>query len=406
MTTTTTVPAPSSTASPDTTAPGVVTVSFGSIFGIAAIPDQVSAAGLEVRVRRARLVDFDRRPNVETEINSQLDTFVDSRLATYLPSLDLEGPPAEYSLEFEVLWLEETAWPVLTVLYTETARPADAAEATVRKFVLMFDLPTGIPLTVSDMLTTDGVASLEGMILERLAGTLGERFCCFEPGELVANSGVAEDGLRVYIDLSGPPPQVGSVELGFPWAEVAHLIDMQKRFLAPRAVDAGHCSVQGEEFTLSDQAGLPEAVSSKRRAIFDAAMVCDFDSLGALVPLDEPYSLWGSQSSIGGSAELWRAAEASGYAPLRFLARTLDFSYVPDAYLYGEDNTLEWSGYVWPAAASGEEWGSLSPEARAELADLYDDEEMAAYSEWGWFSGFRVMISDDGTWWYFGFGGD
>ena len=399
----TTVPPPQST----TTTPQVVTISYGSLFLIRSIPERTSTEGLEIQVNRPRLSGFDLRPQIPTVVNNQLDAFLESRRATYLPNPDLGGPPAEYGLDFEVLWLEEDAWPVLSIVYTETAFRAGSSVPSTERFVLLFDLPTGDRLALAEMLTLEGVEELQALVYEQLEGVLGEGFCCFEPGALVQKVGVAADGLVAYVDASdGIPEEVGPSSFLIPWAEVADSIDMRQRFLARRAVEQGRCSAQGEDWVLEDQAGLPEPVVAKRRAIFEAALACDFEGLEALAGLDEPYSLWGFVSEMGGSAEAWWEGEAAGYAPVWFLARTLNLSYVPEAYSYGEDQTLEWRGYVWPAAASDEGWLSVPADRRAELADLYGEESMASYSKYGWFTGYRVMISDDGTWWYFGFGGD
>ncbi len=95
--------------------------------------------------------------------------------------------------------------------------------------------------------------------------------CCFAPGELVGNVGVARDGLRVYVDVRLPGAG-GTLEFAFAWAEVVDLIDMRQRFLARRVVERGGCSVQGEGLVLEEQPGLPEAVAAKRRAILAAAV--------------------------------------------------------------------------------------------------------------------------------------
>ncbi len=409
--TTTVTPATTSTSVPPTTTsstslpegPTVVTVPFGSLFDIVSVPELVSTPGLEVRVRRARLSNFDLRPHIPTEINVQIDAFLAARRATYVPNPDLSGGPARYALDFEVLWLDEEAWPVLSIVYTETSLPADADEAVTRKFALMFDLPTADSLTVSDMLTSEGVAGLEALVLERLAESFDGPVCCFEPGELVDNVGVARDGLRVYVDLDFPG-RVGTLELSFTWVEVMDLIDMRQRFLARRVVEQGGCSVEGEGLVLEEQPGLPEAVAAKRRTIFAAAVACDFEALGALVPLDEPDGwFWGFVGVMGGSAEAWREIEAAGYVPLWFLVRTLNLPYAESTSWSSDEG---WLGYVWPAAAEVQpgEWSSVPAGQRAELADLYGEEEMAFFDERDWFYGYRIVIRDDGFWWYFGVG--
>ena len=61
--------------------------------------------------------------------------------------------------------------------------------------------------------------------------------------------------------------------------------------------------------------------------------------------------------------------------------------------------------YRWPAAV-GEDWSAVPADDRAELADLYGDEAMASSRVRDSFTGYRVTIRADGTWWYFGVQGD
>ncbi len=397
--TTTTAAPPSTTTSPE------VTTTVGPFFQITIVPERVSTAGLEVQINQPQLSHLDRRTS-QPRINDQLAAFVDDRRATYLPNPDSAGERAVYGLDFEVLWLEEEAWPVLSVVYTETALPAGASEPSTRKFVLMFDLVTGDPLTVADMLTPEGVVSLYSMVSQRLADVFDGPVCCFEPGELVENVGVGPDGLVAYVDVSPFPHGVGPLEFLFTWAEVADLIDMRQRFLAGLAVEADRCSAAGENWVLEDQPGLPEPVAAKRRAIFEAAVACDFAGLGALAGLDDPQSEWGAPG-VGGTAQAWEEAEASGLAPLWFLARTLNLPFVAEAYTLdlSDTETLEWVGYRWPAAV-GEDWSAVPADDRAELADLYGEQEMADFESFGRFTGYCLTIRADGTWLYFGFPGD
>jgi hypothetical protein len=396
--TTTTAPPQSTTTSPE-----VTTVSYGSLFVISSIVERTSTERLETQVNRPRLSDLDRQS--QARINSQLDAFLGDRLATYLPNPDLQGPPAEYHLDFEVLWLEGDAWPLLSIVYTETASPDGSHLPRVEQFALVFDLVTGDRLTVADMLTPEGVGTLEAMVHQRLAEVIDGLYCCFQPGELLDDVGVAPEGLLVYVDLSFPE-EVGPLEIRFPWAEVADLIDMRQRFLARRAVEAGRCSATGADWVLEEQAGLPEPVATKRRAIFEAALACDFEGLGALAGLDDPQSEW-SAPGVGGTAPAWQEAEASGLAPLWFLARTLNLPFVAEAYTLdlSDTETLEWLGYRWPAAV-GENWSAVPGDERSELAGLYGEQEMAGFASSGRFTGYCLTIRADGTWLYFGFPGD
>ena len=307
-----------------------------------------------------------------------------------------------YSLDFEVLWPEEDAWPVLSIVYTETALPAVASEPSTRKFVLMFDLVTGDPLAVADMLTPEGVASLDSMVSRRLADVFDGPVCCFEPGELVANVGVGPDGLVVYVDVSPFPRGVGPLEFLFTWEEVADLIDMRQRFLAGFAVEAGRCSAAGENWVLEDQPGLPEPVAAKRRAIFEAAAACDFDGLGALVPLDEPDSLWGCVAregrlgrSVAARRGLWsRCRVVPAFGP----------SISPTGRRRSPTAQTS-SGVAWlrvARAGRGHRELVACPPIRGPNSSTCTGRRCGSFAEHGSFNRYRVLIRDDGTWWYFG----
>ncbi len=390
------------TAAISTTAPPVTstTIAYGSRFVIRSVESTISTEGLQVWVRHPRLTGFHRDPS-EAHINAAIEAFVDGRTRTYLPRPDGKEPPAEYCLDFEVLWSGEEAWSLLPITFTEVRFAGDATSPTTDRFAFIFDLVTGDSLTPVDLLTPQGVESLQTLVGGRVAGVIGEVSCCFRPGGLIGQMGLVPEGLLVYVDESdGVPQEAGPLEFLFTWEEVAPLIDPRHRYLARFAVEAGFCSTSGEDLVLEDQPGLPAPVAATKKAIFAAAVSCDYAALGALAGLDLPGSSWGGVLSCGGTAEDWRWQEASGNGTLWRLTRTLNLPPAPMRYeTPGETGTFERQGYVWPDLFTVD-WSSISAEERAELVEVYGEESVAHYEDLGGYMDMRLGILNDGTWAY------
>jgi hypothetical protein len=146
------------------------------------------------------------------------------------------------------------------------------------------------------------------------------------------------------------------------------------------------CSGSLVEPVLVDQPGLPAPNASTRSAIFEAAVLCDWEALRALQVEGFSYSFGGGDDAI---AE-WQQLESMGEEPIRYLAELLNRPYAtqpgPDGSEY----------YAWPSAFVTE-WSLVADADREALRPLYDDEDFAAFSDFGGYFGYRVGIID-GTW--------
>ncbi len=149
------------------------------------------------------------------------------------------------------------------------------------------------------------------------------------------------------------------------------------------------CSGGRVEPVLVDQPGLSPENASMRAAIFEAAVMCDWDALRGL-------QVDGFQYSFGVNGDAiahWQQLEADGEEPIRFLAELLNRPYGTQP----GPGTSEY--YSWPSAFVTE-WGDISELDREALRPLYDDEDFAVFSDFGGYFGYRVGILD-GTWVYF-----
>lgn len=145
------------------------------------------------------------------------------------------------------------------------------------------------------------------------------------------------------------------------------------------------------------QSDLPEAVSTMRMAIIDAARACDYEKLAALA-LAGDSSFTYSFGGDGSPAAFWRQAEAAGQAPLRTLVELLD----------GPPATRDTAGttqYLWPVAYAFERWDDVPPSARQELRRIYGDDDLRRFQQFGSYVGHRVGITESGDWIFF-VGGD
>lgn len=155
------------------------------------------------------------------------------------------------------------------------------------------------------------------------------------------------------------------------------------------------CSTTGLDIELVDQPGLPEPVTQKREAIFEAAMSCDVAALDALT------SGAGFTASFGGgdAATLWIDDELRREPTLLTMVEHLNLDYT--AFGDGEATI----GYTWPSAfleLESADGTGLPAEEYAALLELYtiaDLEEMFEF--FGGYAGYRLSIEPDGTWIYF-----
>jgi hypothetical protein len=138
------------------------------------------------------------------------------------------------------------------------------------------------------------------------------------------------------------------------------------------------------------QPDLPELVSEIRMQIIQAASACDYSRLAELALAgDSTFSF-----SFGGGeepADFWRAAEGSGEAPLRLLVELLDGP-------FGTRSVDGVTQYLWPSAYAYERWDDVPQVARDHVADVYDEETLARFEQFGSYLGHRVGITGTGDW--------
>jgi hypothetical protein len=151
------------------------------------------------------------------------------------------------------------------------------------------------------------------------------------------------------------------------------------------------CSTEGWEAELAPQPGLPEPVAATRRALFEAAMSCDFAGIAAVSDAaDLPV-----QTSHGGSGPeyIWQG-EAGGIPLMRTLVEHFNLSYAAS-----EDS------YLWPSAMqylTSPYGDGLSDEDYQALLELYTVEALEeSFEFFDGFVGYRIVIAADGQWLFF-----
>jgi hypothetical protein len=133
---------------------------------------------------------------------------------------------------------------------------------------------------------------------------------------------------------------------------------------------------------------LPPAVERTRDAIVDAARAFDYEALAALLdPATFSYSFGESGDPIG----YWRTLEEEGEVPILG-----DFLPVVLSMHVGKQDDV----YVWPAAHAKEP-SAWTEEDLADMRQLYTDEEIRGFEDFGGYAGYRVGIREDGTWLFF-----
>lgn len=148
------------------------------------------------------------------------------------------------------------------------------------------------------------------------------------------------------------------------------------------------CSTAPLRIVYQEQPGLPAPVAAKRKAIFQAALACDYDTLGSLASQDGFNYTFGE---TGDPAAYWRRVEQEKQQdmPMATLVRILSLPYAR--------NELKW--YAWPSAyqehPSAADWQALVD------AHLYPADEVAQMRAAGSYLGWRTAIRPDGAWMFF-----
>lgn len=135
-------------------------------------------------------------------------------------------------------------------------------------------------------------------------------------------------------------------------------------------------------------ADLPAEVAQTRDAIVRAAKAFDYDALLDLLdPATFTYSFGDRDDPTG----YWRQQEEVAHVPVlgEILPSILSGP-------HGRSGEL----FVWPLASAREptRWTDAD---RASLRPLYSDEDLARFTRFGSYTGWRAGIREDGVWMYF-----
>lgn len=152
------------------------------------------------------------------------------------------------------------------------------------------------------------------------------------------------------------------------------------------------CSAEDLDTELTEQPELPEAVAATRTAIAEAAVRCDYEALAELTGEEFTFSFGVNEDPAGH----WRRREVGGQdgqEPLRYLVELLDR---PFAVIDAKETF-----YTWPSAFAYDHWEEVPEAEREALKPLYDEESFENFAEFGGYIGYRIGITDDGTWRYF-----
>ena len=156
------------------------------------------------------------------------------------------------------------------------------------------------------------------------------------------------------------------------------------------------CSAAGMSRRPSGRTTLPRPpapVVTTRARLIEAAVACDFDTLGEIASEGDTAFAF---SYGGGSdaAAFWRAAEQRSEEPLRTLVVLLHSDPL-------ERPTPEGTQYVWPAAYAYDSWGDVPQVAKDSLRPLYSADEFAAFADAGAYLGYRTAVDAGGEWLFF-----
>ena len=162
---------------------------------------------------------------------------------------------------------------------------------------------------------------------------------------------------------------------------------------APPPQEEATCSTSGIRTTLPEQ-DLPEPVVDMRRAIWEAAIACNYDELERLA-LERGDGFTFSYGAGTSAADYWRSVEEAGTEdplPMRALATILAMPFTRN----------ESGSYAWPTAYQE----SPPDEAWQALVDsgLYSQAEVDAMRSGagaGGYLGYRTAITPDGDWQFF-----
>ena len=151
------------------------------------------------------------------------------------------------------------------------------------------------------------------------------------------------------------------------------------------------CSAGGLDPVLIVQPDLPDPIADTRRAVYEAALGCNWEALRGL-------TVAGFTSTFASPTDpiaLWQRQELLHYEPMRYLGEILRR---PPATIGGGEGELS---YMWPSAFAFDSWDQVPDADREALRPLYDDADFASFAQFGGYLGYRVGILETGGWQFF-----
>jgi len=244
----------------------------------------------------------------------------------------------------------------------------------------------------SEQVTPPPGGSPEARTLERRATTIDSR-AAVRVVTLATGSALRPEGTRAvtwfvdasdgtFVAITSDAASAGRYEDN---VEVLDAMVQSLRLFPPQT-----CSAAQSAPDPTPQAELPEPVSAVRGQIVEAAIACDYLKLAELALAGEgtfTFSFGGGEDP----AEFWRAAEATGEAPLRLLVELLGRP-------FGTRSVEGTTQYLWPSAYAYEAWDDVPPAARDDLGGIYDEEALGRFEQFGSYVGHRVGITGSGDW--------
>jgi hypothetical protein len=138
--------------------------------------------------------------------------------------------------------------------------------------------------------------------------------------------------------------------------------------------------------------GLPPAVADTWQRLVDAAATCDFDALEAMGA--NAVTSYGDPSGAE-NLRRWESAGRPGDGNVGILLKVLSLS--------GARLDQGETAYVWPAihGHAATSWADVTDADLAELRAIHTPEEIAQFDDGQMYYGWRVGITESGTWQYF-----
>lgn len=159
---------------------------------------------------------------------------------------------------------------------------------------------------------------------------------------------------------------------------------------APAVEDDGSCSGHREYSDGVLRAELPDPVVQTLGRILLFSNRCWFNELAGVATDNFTASFGG-----GDPAQLWASQEENGDEPMYALMRILA---MPFGTIELEDGLM----YGWPAAAAHDgDWDAVPEADKEALRTLYNDDDFVVFSDFGYYVGYRLGITENGDWSFF-----